>query len=88
MRNVFTIIILLICYYNGYCQIDSSKNEVIIIGTIHTGNKHFNHKTLYKLLDSLHPDIVLYEYSEEYKPVFGLKIATFLKDNHMRQIII
>ena len=86
MRNVFTIIILLICYYNGYCQIDSSKNEVIIIGTIHTGNKHFNHKTLYKLIESLNPDIILDEDSQNYKPVFGLKTAKFLK-NHKNKFL-
>jgi hypothetical protein len=79
MRNFFTITILVLYQINGYCQTDSSKNEVIIIGTIHTGNKNFNHKTLYLLLDSLMPDIILDEDSEIFKPVFGLKTATFLK---------
>jgi hypothetical protein len=79
MRNVFAILILLQFYFNGYCQIDTSKTEIIIIGTIHTGNKYFNHNTLYKLLDSLNPDIILKEYNQVYKPVFGLKTATFLK---------
>jgi hypothetical protein len=78
MRNVFAILLLLQFYFNGYCQIDTSKTEIIIIGTIHTGNKYFNHNTLYKLLDSLNPDIILKEYNQVYKSVFGLKTATFL----------
>lgn len=79
MRKVITITILLLCHLNGYCQTDSSKSEIIIIGTIHSGNKYFNHKTLYLLLDSLKPDLILDEDSEIFKPVFGLKTATFLK---------
>ena len=79
MRNFLTITIGLLCYLNGYSQTDSSKAEVIIIGTIHTGNKNINHKTLYKLLESLNPDVILDEDSQKYTPVFGLKTATFLK---------
>ena len=46
---------------------------------MHYGNKHFNHKTLYQLIDSLNPDIILEESNLEYKQVFGLKTARFLK---------
>ncbi|MBA4260219.1 MAG: hypothetical protein C0446_13725 [Chitinophaga sp.] len=79
MRNLFTVTIAFLSYLNGYCQTDLLNTEIIIIGTIHSGNKYINHKTLYKLLESLNPDIILDEDSQKYKPVFGLKTATFLK---------
>ena len=68
------------CFYETvYSQKDSVKTEILIIGTIHTGNKNINHKILYQLLESLNPDIILDEDSQKYKPVFGLKTARFLK---------
>ena len=79
MRKLFAVIILLFSHLNGYCQTDSSKTEVIIIGTMHYGNKYFNHKTLYQLIDSLNPDIILNESNNQHKQVFGLKTARFLK---------
>ncbi len=79
MRSTSSLIILFLICYAGFGQIDSTKTEIIIIGTIHTGNKKFNHKTLYNALKRINPDIILYENSEKYKPVFGLKTATFLK---------
>lgn len=79
MRNCFIIPIILLSFLNGYSQTDSLKTEILIIGTIHTGNKNINHKILYQLLESLNPDIILDEDSQKYKPVFGLKTARFLK---------
>ena len=79
MRKLFATSTILLIYFNSYSQTDSSKTEVIIIGTIHSGNKNINHKTLYKLIESLNPDIILDEDSQKYKPVFGLKTAKFLK---------
>ena len=79
MRKLFATSTILLIYFNSYSQTDSSKTEVIIIGTIHSGNKNINHKTLHKLIESLNPDIILDEDSQKYKPVFGLKTAKFLK---------
>jgi hypothetical protein len=79
MRKLITTSTILLIYFNSYSQTDTSKTEVIIIGTIHSGNKKINHKTLYKLIESLNPDIILDEDSQKYKPVFGLKTAKFLK---------
>lgn len=79
MRSLITLIILFLICSTSFGQINSTKTEIIIIGTIHTGNKNFNHKTLYHVLKRLNPDIILYENSEKYKPVFGLKTAMFLK---------
>lgn len=79
MRRLLALIILLCICSTSFGQLDSTKTKLIIIGTIHKGNNYFNHKTLYKLLEKLNPDIILDEDSEIYKPVFGLKTATFLK---------
>ena len=79
MRNLITLVLLLIINTKSFGQADSSKTEIVIIGTIHTGNKFFNHKTLSKILKKLNPDIILNEDSEKHKPVFGLKTAKFLK---------
>ena len=79
MRRLLTLTILFLFFLQSFGQTDTSRTEIIIIGTIHSGNKYLNDKTLYKLLKSLNPDIILDEYSETYKPVFGLQTATFLK---------
>ena len=79
MRRLFTLTISCLFFLQSFGQTDTSKTEIIIIGTIHSGNKYLNDKTLYKLLKSLNPDIILDEYSEKYKLVFGLQTATFLK---------
>jgi len=79
MRSVIILIISLLIYSASFGQIAPTKTELIIIGTIHTGNKNFNHKTLYNVIKRLNPHIILYENSEKHKPVFGLKTATLLK---------
>jgi hypothetical protein len=79
MRRLITLFIVSLICSICFGQIDSTKTEVIIIGTIHTGNRNINHKTLYNILKKIKPDIILNEDSENYKPVFGLKTATFLK---------
>lgn len=79
IRNFIALIFMYAICSTCFGQTASIKTDLIIIGTIHTGNKKFNHKTLYNVLSILKPDIILKEYSEKYKPVFGLKTATFLK---------
>ena len=73
--------ILLCCFTCGYAHAQEKQlpAEVIVIGTIHYGNKAFNHRTLYRLLQQLQPQVLLDEYSKEYKPVFGLQAVSFLK---------
>lgn len=58
-------------------QHDTTK--LTIIGTIHIGNKHLNHKTLFEVLKDINPDVILSEQSSEYKRVFGLLTANFLE---------
>lgn len=77
LTSFFFILILNITVTLG--QTLAPQTEIIIIGTIHTGNKHFNHNTLYKTLKKYKPDIILWEQSTNFKRVFGLRIANFLK---------
>ena len=79
MPRLLALIILMCICSTIFGQLDSTKTEIVIIGTIHKGNKYFSHKTLYKLLEKLNPDIILNEDTHKFKPVFGLKTATFLK---------
>jgi hypothetical protein len=78
MRIAIIILVSFLNYTISLGQSVLSKTEIIIIGTIHTGNKHFNHKTLYEILKRLNPDIILKEHSEKYKRVFGLRTATLV----------
>ncbi len=64
---------------NLLAQHSPAPSEIFIIGTIHTGNKKFNHNTLYNILNRLKPDIILREQDKPYKSVFGLRAANFLK---------
>lgn len=79
MRYVFAIMFLFVQTTVSFAQTNQPVTEVIIIGTIHSGNDSFNHKTLYQQLVRLQPDIILEEYDKPYKRVFGLQPATFLK---------
>ena len=60
-------------------QNQTDNTWLTIIGTIHTGNKHFDHKTLFKILKEINPDVILQEQSTEYNRVFGLLTGNFLK---------
>lgn len=60
-------------------QNNTAPAEIIIIGTIHTGNKKFNHKALFKAINKLKPDMILREQDKPYKPVFGLSLVRFFK---------
>lgn len=51
----------------------------MIIGTIHSGNSYFNHKTLFNYLEKNNPDVILQEQVTSFKRVFGLRTAKFLR---------
>ena len=78
MRLLITSIILTFHFTIAFGQYETSQTEIIIIGTIHNGNKLFNHKTLLEVLKKNKPDIILWEQSIKFKRVFGLKTANFL----------
>lgn len=79
MRLFIAAVVCLFSFRSASAQEQQLPAEVIIIGTIHYGNKTFNHRTLYRLLQQLQPQVLLDEHSKEYKPVFGLQAASFLK---------
>jgi hypothetical protein len=81
MKLLFSLLtFLLITAAKGQNQLDTTR--LTIIGTIHNGNKHFGHRILLQLLKDIKPDIILSEQDNEYKRVFGLLTANFLKIWH------
>lgn len=79
MRKLIVILALLLSITNSFAQTDTSRTEIILLGIIHTGNKQFNFKTLYKTIKENTPDIILWEQNEQFKRVFGLITAYRLK---------
>lgn len=79
MRIFLTFIFVVSRLTLIFGQSKFNETELIIIGTKHDGNKTFNHRTLYKTLVKIHPDIILWEQSIKFKRVFGLRTANFLK---------
>ena len=78
MRLFITNLILTFNFTIAFGQSETSQTQIIIIGTIHSGNKLFNHKTLYEILKNNKLDIILFEQNIKYKRVFGLRTANFL----------
>jgi hypothetical protein len=64
---------------SSFAQSSSAKTAVLIIGTVHSGNRHITPKTLGKVLSDFNPDIDLIEQDEDFKPVFGLFAAYWLR---------
>lgn len=73
------LFLLIFCSHICSAQNNRSKTELFIIGTIHAGNKHFDHHTIYKELSAYKPDVILWEQSTPFKKVWGLQTAAFLK---------
>jgi hypothetical protein len=78
MRLLTIAFILTFHFTIAFGQVENSPTELIIIGTIHNGNKLFNHKTLFEVLKKNKPDIILWEQSIKFKRIFGLSTANFL----------
>lgn len=57
----------------------SKPAEIAVVGLIHSGNKHFNHRTLFRVLERAKPDLILWEQSEDFEKVFGLLTANRLR---------
>jgi hypothetical protein len=79
MRPLITSLILTFQFTIAFGQSETSQTNIIIIGTIHNGNKLFNHNTLFEVLKENKPDIILWEQSIKFKRVVGLRTAKFLK---------
>lgn len=76
---LFFMAILFCMAGTSFAQKTPVQAELIIVGTLHSGNKKFNHKTLYRVLKKIKPDIVLKESSDEYKHIFGLEFIRLLR---------
>jgi hypothetical protein len=70
LRNFFSLLLIL-CSHLSFAQ--DSTGTLIIIGTKHYGNRHFNYQTLTDILQKIAPDVILWEYNKPFKKVFGLK---------------
>jgi hypothetical protein len=79
MQYIVALMMVLVLNKFTLGQIQNAKTEILIIGTIHTGNKHFNHNTLLKTLKKYNPDVVLWEQSIKHKRNVGLLTAYNLK---------
>lgn len=53
-------------------QEKKQQTEIIIIGSVHSGNKHITNRVLTQQLTQLQPHIVLWEYDKDFKKVLGL----------------
>jgi hypothetical protein len=77
----FIIVILILVAFNKIAlgQMQHTKTEILVVGTIHTGNKYFSDKTLLTILNAYSPDVVLWEQSKNFKRKIGLLTAYNLK---------
>ena len=81
MRKSCVLVLLLFVfnYVASYAQIVSSAPEILILGTVHKGNKKITHHTLFDILNKYQPDLILKETENDYEYVFGLFTAYRLK---------
>jgi hypothetical protein len=78
-RKLLLCILLIFSATLLKAQGEPGNPQLIIIGTIHNGNKYFNHKTLLKVLKNIQPDIVLWEQSIPFRRKLGMLTAHSLK---------
>jgi hypothetical protein len=62
-----------------FAQQTEKLTEILIIGVNHNRTKKINYKKLYQLLEKNKPDLILWEQSEDFVSVFGLRTAYRLK---------
>lgn len=80
---IYIYISLFISSLSAFAQQNEKQNEketeILIIGVNHNRTKKINYKKLYQLLEKNNPDLILWEQSEDFKSVFGLRTAYRLK---------
>jgi hypothetical protein len=77
IRNIFVLAMLICATSKGIGSTDTGYARVLIIGVIHTGNEQFGYRELAAELERLRPDLILWEQSESFKRVFGIRTAHF-----------
>jgi hypothetical protein len=78
-RNLLIICFLFISNLSSFAQQSEELTEILIIGVNHNRTKKINYKKLYQLLEKNKPDLILWEQSEDFVSVFGLRTAYRLK---------
>jgi hypothetical protein len=78
-RNLLIICFLFISNLSSFAQQSEELTEILIIGVNHSRTKKINYNKLYQLLEKNKPDLILWEQSEDFISVFGLRTAYRLK---------
>lgn len=73
---------LIILFATVFLQRAYAQENLVILGTIHFGNKCFDHRELLGRIKEEKPDIILWEYHMPFKKVFGLLTANRLRIWH------
>lgn len=76
---VLVLLLFVLNYEALYAQPVSTAPEILILGTVHNGNKKITHHTLFDILNKYQPDLILKETENDYEYVFGLFTAYRLK---------
>ena len=80
MKHPFLgICFLFISNLSSFAQQNEKQTEILIIGVNHSRTKKINYNKLYQLLENNKPDLILWEQSEDFISVFGLRTAYRLK---------
>ena len=80
MKHPFLgICFLFISNLSSFGQQNEKQTEILIIGVNHSRTKKINYNKLYQLLEKNKPDLILWEQSEDFISVFGLRTAYRLK---------
>lgn len=77
-------ILLVICFYFttnvlAFAQQSEGLTQILIIGVNHNKTKKINYNKLYQLLEKNKPDLILWEQSEDFISVFGIRTGYRLK---------
>ena len=80
MRHLFLgICFLFISNLSSFAQQNEKQTEILIIGVNHSRTKKINYNKLYQLLENNKPDLILWEQSEDFISVFGIRTGYRLK---------
>ena len=80
MKHTFLgICFLFISNLSSFAQQSEELTEILIIGVNHSRTKKINYNKLYQLLEKNKPDLILWEQSEDFISVFGIRTGYRLK---------
>jgi hypothetical protein len=78
-RKLLIICFLFISNLSSFAQQSEELTEILIIGVNHSRTKKINYNKLYKLLEKNKPDLILWEQSEDFISVFGIRTGYRLR---------